>query len=1468
MNVATNGSGNATINTSLSVNTSFGQYVTATATRLTAPLDTSEFSACVPVTLQEFVVTNTNNAGSGSLRQAITDANANSNPNLISFDIPGAGVHTISLTSGLPNISTPIAIDGLSQPGAACNAPLIELDGTNAGAGLDGLLFSSSNSLVQGLVINRFNSDGITLLNGQNNTIRCNRIGVSVDGNTDLGNGGNGVLISGASGNTVSENTISGNTLSGIRFVSASSNTIQGNIIGLSSDGLMKIANSAGINFFTTGTGNLIGGPTAAARNVISGNNVGLSIRDAGVTNNSIVGNFIGVNPSGSGAGFGNGDGIQIFLGANGTVIGGVTPGEGNVIAHNSARGIVLVNTSGNGNKIMGNSIHSNGSPTNFLGIDLNADGVTTNDAGDGDADANNSQNFPVITTAETFPGIGTTITGSLNSAANNTYRLEFFTNPACDGLGHGEGQTFLASAEVTTDSSGNANFNLQLSNETTVGEMMTATATRKSAPFDTSEFSACQVITALAPTDLFVTNTDDSGAGSLRNAILAANNDPLPERIVFNIPGGGVKTITPTTPLPQITHAVVIDGLSQPGAACGQPIIELNGTNAGVGADGLNIAGGHSTVQGLVINRFNGDGVEFNTIGGNSLKCSRIGTNQTGLAPFANGSGVFLNSINDNVIGGTANDGNLISGNTTNGILIDGATGADNNVIQGNFIGVSSLGTGLATIRNLQDGVRLQGEDTTNTLIGGSVAGAGNVISNNGDDGIEIVSAVNTIIKGNLIGVASTGNTAAGNLDCGIFTNASLTVGGTALAERNIISANVKGIQLFGGTTTGTIQGNYFGLGADGSTTLGNGLGVFVNSGTNVLIGGTAPGAGNVISGNSENGIFLQGSNNIVQGNLIGTDATGLLDRGNGDGSSTGAGISVGSANQLIGGPTTAARNVISGNLFGISMALTNGDNITVQNNYIGTNVSGTGPLGNTKAGIIIASDNNLIGGIAGQGNTIAFNGQNGVGILQGLGNRITANSIFSNNLRGIDLGNNGVFEPNDTLDADTGANGLQNFPVITGSSTSAGPTVNIQGSLHSVASASFQIDFYSNPACDNSGNGEGKDYLGSTNVNTNASGNLTFAVSFNANVPSGHVISATATDAANNTSEFSFCPAPTANDGLIAGRVTASDGITPISGAVIQLAGTQSRKTITDANGNYHFADVETGGFYTITISRANFLFSPTERSFNLLANQTEAVFTGSYVGENANPIDTPEYFVRQQYVDVLGREPDESGFNYWSDQILACGDDLECRRQRRTAVAAAFFIEQEFRQSGAYIYDVYQSALGRRPSYNEYAADRSQVIGGPALNTQKLQFAEAFVGRADFVSRYENSLSAGSFVDTLIANAQAAGINLSSQRDLLINRYNTGARQTESRAFVLLDVSESAAVRDMHYNAAFVLVEYFGYLHRNPDQGGYAFWLNVLDNHDSGNYRGMVCSFVTSTEYQQRFGSVVSHSNAECQ
>jgi hypothetical protein len=284
-------------------------------------------------------------------------------------------------------------------------------------------------------------------------------------------------------------------------------------------------------------------------------------------------------------------------------------------------------------------------------------------------------------------------------------------------------------------------------------------------------------------------------------------------------------------------------------------------------------------------------------------------------------------------------------------------------------------------------------------------------------------------------------------------------------------------------------------------------------------------------------------------------------------------------------------------------------------------------------------------------------------------------------------------------------------------------------------------------------------------------------------------------------------------------------------------------------------------------LTPSRSNYHFNPFDRSLSVIGNNSEASFSGTFIGDFANPLDTPEYFVRQQYLDILGREPDETGFNYWSDQILACGNDADCITTKRNAVAAAFFIEQEFQQSGSFIYDVYSSALGRRPAYKEYVLDRKTVVGGSGLESAKTVFVEGFVMRDEFVAKYQSFTNAESFVDALLENASLSGVDHVNLREGLIATYNSQASLAQSRAAVVKEIADNPTFKQSQYNRAFVLMQYFGYLRRNPDRNGYDFWVNIL-NQNPQNFGGMVCSFITSFEYQHRFSTQHTRSNNDCQ
>ena len=415
----------------------------------------------------------------------------------------------------LPTITGPVILDAAATQEGFTGTPIIQLNGAGV-SGSDGLVLTGGGSTVRGFVINRFR-DGIVLTGGGGNTVAGNYIGTDTGGTLDLGNTRYGVRVASSSNNLIGgaapadRNVISGNNVDGIN-VSGSGNTIAGNYIGTDLTGMIDLGNGEDGIWLNAGSANTVGGTSATARNVISGNDwSGIAISNAG-SGHVIQGNYIGVNAAGAVLGVGNtNDGVRIYDGSN-HQIGGTAAGAGNVIAGNSLRGVAI--DSGTGHTVRGNAIYANGG----LGIDVGIDGaVTLNDAGDGDTGANNLQNFPVLTAAATT-GSQITIAGTLNSTANGTFRIEFFASPSPgDPSGYGEGERYLGSATIATNGSGNATFSTTLGPTVVValGERVTATATNTTSG-DTSEFSAS--IAATGPNPLLDLDADDSSGATGAN--------------------------------------------------------------------------------------------------------------------------------------------------------------------------------------------------------------------------------------------------------------------------------------------------------------------------------------------------------------------------------------------------------------------------------------------------------------------------------------------------------------------------------------------------------------------------------------------------------------------------------------------------------------------------------------------------------------------------------------------------------------------------------------------------------------------------------------------------------------------------------------------------------------------------------------------------------------------------------------
>lgn len=557
-------------------------------------------------------------------------------------------------------------------------------------------------------------------------------------------------------------------------------------------------------------------------------------------------------------------------------------------------------------------------------------------------------------------------------------------------------------------------------------------------------------LLTAPAAT-ITVNSTSDAvandGACTLREAINSANNNVASgamagecaagnsmtvDEIDFNISGDpdAVHTIAPASGLPALTQAVVINGYSQPGASANTQIIgsdakllvEIDASGLG-GSDVLAINTDGATIRGLVINHITGAGVRINTHNGNIIAGNYFNTNATGntFVGTTTANTPVIVYGNSNRIGGTdPGDRNVIGPAVFNGPVV-GVSGTGN-VVRGNYINVSADGTNVLLARtDIADaGIYLYYNGPSyDTLIGGSAPGAGNVIA-------------------------------------GLTTGISLRYDDASADHSNVI------------------QGNYIGTDASGSYAVGPGdTGINIVFSNNTRIGGSEPGAGNLISGYGT-GIATYGNEpgTIIQGNKIGTDSTGTHAIAN---SSSGIFISTAGFNM-----TSPVQSMIGG---------TNpGEGNTIANNC--------------GAGIRFADDSD-------------FNQW-----------PILGNSIYANRGLGITLTNSTMPLANDdgNLDADAGANNRQNYPVITQASVSGG-SVSLSGTLHSAVSTDFRIEFFSGIGCHASGYGEGRHFLGATDATTNGSGVASFnSVMFS--MPPGHsTFTATATDPDGNTSEFSQC-------------------------------------------------------------------------------------------------------------------------------------------------------------------------------------------------------------------------------------------------------------------------------------------------------------------------------------------------------
>ena len=1147
------GSGSEAFSTSYAG--SLGQVITATATQDLGGGTygaTSEFSAAATVIPPNMVVNSTGDAtdatpGDGvcdtggtnaegdpecTLRAAIGEINAiGGNGASVDFGIPatdpgytaGPDAFTLTPASPYPVIGQQLTIDGATQTQYATQSPprpVIVIDGSGAGAGADGLQLhaGTDGTTINALTLHSFDQIAIDIADSDNHVITGNHLGLAADGTAagnryglyadtsvgltiggttaaernvvsandwglalyndstdavitgnhvgtdptgllDRGNLNDGIFVVNSSsraqigGATAAEaNVTAGNGGDGIYVGSGSMQdpVIRGNLVGVGADGTTALANGdAGINL-GWGTG------ATVADNVIGPGTSGITI--ANHDNAVVTGNHVGTDATGTEVWGYAGPAIEIGTGADDATIGGTTGADANVIRHGGTGGVVLTATAGTGHAIVGNSIVTN----TGAGIDLDADGPTANDAGDGDTGPNDLLNRPAIArSTEVSPGLWDT-TVDLDVPAGD-YRIEVFraqTSNAVDDSGVGEGEEFVAATTVTHTGSGWETFVVQHAGS--AGQLISMTATEDLGGGDlgsTSEFSRARLL--LDAGQIAVNHTGDAGdltpgdgvcdtggrnaegeaACTLRAAIAEVNGAGGADTVRFELPisdanhSAGIWTISPGSTLPTITGSVTIDATTQPGwtASPGTPVVELDGTSAGVSVDGLTIDADNTTVRGLSVGNFTAAGIA------------------------------------------------VTSGSTTG------------TVIAGNHLGLDA--SGLVDRGNGTSGVELRA-GSGGTTVGGSAAADGNVISGNGNRGVDISDSDANVVTNNLIGTDVTGNASGsgiGNDSDGIWiggTSANTTIG--QVGAGNVISGNgVDGLESNASGTGNTAQANTIGLGLDGDTVLGNGRhGVVLFDGTTgTVIGGTAVGAGNVISGNASEGVRIDGNanpattGNQIVGNLIGLDAAGTADRGNG---TSGIHVFAGAVGTVIGGATAAHGNVIAGNDGAIEAGVRIADAATsgtvVQHNRIGTDAAGTSAMANARFGVQVqdAADTDILD------NLISGNAADGIRI-----DGASTTELYRN-LVGVDaagtavLGNGG-----DGIEVGTGATGTVVGSAGTGNviGGNTGHGIRLVGAADTVIRAN-QIGTDTGATIDVGNTGDGIAFTGTASTNTTIGG------------------------------------------------------------------------------------------------------------------------------------------------------------------------------------------------------------------------------------------------------------------------------------------------------------------------------------------------------------------------------------------
>jgi hypothetical protein len=994
-----------------------------------------------------------------TLRGAINAANTQSQ-STIAFDIPTGdsgynnGTHTWTIQTGsstglgLPTITSPVTIDATTQPGYA-GAPVIVLDGTNAGSGTNGLDLAATagGSAVKGLVIEHFNGNGIEVDGGGNNVLSGNYIGVDATDSGVAGNAGDGILINGSSGNT-------------------------------------------------------IGGTAAGAGNVISGNGGdGVGITGSGATGNVLAGNYVGTDFTGTHA-----------LGAP-NAYGFNPPGQVavNIPQLNTNLGAATTVSfwmDWNGLIPMTPISFSNG---NALYFNLNNSGF---------------DHFG-------FAG-GTNVWGIRTEGLVNQWH--FVTALSVNGSVT-QDQLWIDGVEQALTPALPSNYPTGSFSVTTSATIGPFAGALDDVAFFNQQLTPAQIQTEYAASLTGTVSATILGQGPVAYYPL----DETSGSVAYDASGNG-------------NNGTLSSGGIFQGVLGGPTGNHGNGVAITGGASGNTVGGAGSARNVIGGNGSNGVKISGSGTSSNVVENDFIGVDATGATalPNTNDGVLVANGATGNIIGDvTGATRNVLSGNRGNGVEISGA-GTSDNQVAGDIIGLdvsgsTAVGGDGQPLGDRDAGVQVDGGATNNT-IGGLTStpgtAAGNVISGinsafgpfgRGDTipglpgiagfqgwGVAIVGpgTTGTVVDGNIIGLDATGTKGVGN-NGGVLLEVTTnnTIGGVVAGARNIIS---NGIQL-SVASSNLIAGNYIGTDITGTLARGTSAGILLSGGPDDYntIGGTTASARNVISGNGI-GIWvlpLSDTGNVMEGNYVGTDATGNKALPN-----KSYGMQIYGVGNTIGGTAPGAGNLVSGNTgYGYAGVHVAGTSDLVQGNTIGLAANGS-PLPN-YIGVLVTSANNTVGGTAtGAGNVIAYNSFDGVGVQNAPGVTIRGNSIYANNALGIDLGTTGTPVANDSL-GHSGPNLFQDYPVLQSAMVNASGDLMVRYSVPAADTSStypLAVDFY---LADSTGQGE--TYLGSDKYSATDLANgikpvdLGNAGALGAAV--GNSLVATATDAPGNTSEFS---------------------------------------------------------------------------------------------------------------------------------------------------------------------------------------------------------------------------------------------------------------------------------------------------------------------------------------------------------